>query len=124
MRHPVINTITITGIVSTDPESHAIGSHRFPILAFVGETVESREGKPPRTVRWRAKIFGATAEQAKVQIAKGLWVLVRGRLSGYSRPGSTGERSLPEIEVQEYWLVPPPTIVTRVELQDGPADED
>lgn len=117
MKLPVLNEVYLTGSIVSDPETHHVGEHRFPILAFVGETVRQREGKAPKSVKWRAKVFGETAKDLQSQLSKGQWVRVRGELSGYTRP-TPGSQRLPEIEVREVWVFPPPKITATINIEE------
>ena len=114
---PVLNEVFLTGTIVSDPETHHVGEQRFPILAFVGETVRRREGKPTKIVRWRAKLFGETAREMQSSLSKGIWVRVRGELSGYTRP-TPGSQRLPEIEIREVWVFPPPKVTATVSIDE------
>ena len=117
MNLPVLNEVFLTGSIVSDPETHHVGEHRFPILAFVGETVRNRDGKASKVVKWRAKLFGETARDMSTQLCKGLWVRIRGELSGYTRP-TPGSQRLPEIEAREIWVFPPPKVTATINLEE------
>ena len=114
---PVLNEVFLTGSIVSDPETHHVGEHRFPILAFVGETVRKRDGKATKVVKWRAKLFGETAREMQSTLSKGLWVRIRGELSGYTRP-TPGSQRLPEIEAREIWVFPPPKVTATILIDE------
>lgn len=114
-RPPVLNQVMMTGSVISDPKVYE-PKPGFKIVTFVGETLEERGVRNEvQELRWRAKAFGKKAEELIKTLEKGMWVFVRGRISGYKKPGQQ-EKKLTEIDINEYWIFPPPRISARIEL--------
>ncbi len=116
-RIPVLNQVHITGTVVDDPKVYE-PEPGFKIVTFVGETLEERgQKKKVQELRWRAKAFGAKAEELNRQLQKGMWIFIRGRLSPYKKPGQK-EQKLTEIDINEYWIFPPPKISAKVTVDE------
>ena len=123
-KYMVLNSVTVSGTIVREPELRHVGDHKFAILAIVGETVEHvGKEKNPQVVRWRAKAFGSTAEEAAKLIQKGTVVHIQGRLSGYRKPTRDANdddvQKLPELGINQIAILPPPVIVVRNDLAEG-----
>ncbi len=124
-----LNSIQISGKILDEPKLRRPDNRKLAVLSFTAETMD-KVGKVGRVepVRWRAKLFGPIAEQAAKDLGREIHVVCIGRVSGYEGAADTKTNKRKKtrrndvdvvIDVHKYAVLPAPTIVSYVGLEDG-----